>query len=164
MRGDLAQQAGVVGLLSIARAGIARARERTALTAERIGEGVQASAALRLGIRLRALAARAVTPAPAAVELGPVLEQLTQAVRTMGDRPVSVAVPAPVQALQRAAAGPVSSDMGRQLSLVENALAPLERVAKRTLQSGEENLKAMQVWQAVTEALELLQSLQKPVS
>ena len=58
VRGDLAQQAGVVGLLSIARASIARARERTALTAEHIGEGVQASAALRLGIRLRALAAR----------------------------------------------------------------------------------------------------------
>ena len=54
------------------------------------------------------------------------------------------------------------ADMGRQLSLVENALAPLERLAKRSLHSGEESLKAMQVWQAVTEAMELLQAMQRP--
>jgi hypothetical protein len=56
-------------------------------------------------------------------------------------------------------------DLGRQLSLIEGALEPLERAAKRSLQSGEESLKAMQVWQAVTEALEVLQAIaQRPVS
>ncbi|WNG17158.1 DNA repair ATPase [Cystobacter fuscus] len=116
---------------------------------------------------LRALAERSVAPAPA-VDLGPVMEQLTLAVKTMAERPVPAAVISPpAQALHRAAVNSVTSlspDLGRQLSLVENALAPLERVAKRTLQSGEDSLKAMQVWQAVTEALELLQSLQRPMS
>jgi hypothetical protein len=113
---------------------------------------------------LRALAERSVAPAPAA-DLGPVMEQLTLAVKTMAERPVpAAAVSPPAQALHRAAVTSLSPDLGRQLSLVENALAPLERVAKRTLQSGEESLKAMQVWQAVTEALELLQSLQRPMS
>jgi hypothetical protein len=112
---------------------------------------------------LRALAERSVTPAPA-VDLGPVMEQLTLAVKTMAERPLPAAVPSPAQALQRATVTSLSPDLGRQLSLVENALMPLERVAKRTLQSGEESLKAMQVWQAVTEALELLQSLQRPMS
>jgi hypothetical protein len=50
--------------------------------------------------------------------------------------------------------------VGRQLALVESALEPLERVAKRTLQSGEDSVKAMQVWQAVTQALQLLQAMQ----
>ncbi|WP_434390801.1 DNA repair ATPase [Melittangium boletus] len=137
---------------------------------------------------LRALAERSVAPAPAA-DLGPVMEQLTQAMKALAERPVAVAPMAapppadlgkymeqmsqavkvmserpPAQSLQRAAiSGPAPAELGRQLSLVENALAPLERVAKRTLQGGEENLKAMQVWQAVTEALELLQALQRPV-
>jgi hypothetical protein len=133
---------------------------------------------------LRALAERATTPAPAqTVDLGPVMEQLTQAVKAMADRqPVAApaAMPpadlgrymeqmsqavkvmaerAPAQSLQRAAAAPLPADVGRQLLLVESALAPLERLAKRTLQSGEESLKAMHVWQAVTEALELLQAM-----
>ncbi|HEX8824575.1 MAG TPA: DNA repair ATPase, partial [Archangium sp.] len=107
---------------------------------------------------LRVLAERAVAAPAQTTDMGPVMEQLTQAVRTMADRqPVAT----PAQSLQRAASAPLPADMGRQISLVENALAPLERIAKRTIQSGEESLKAMQVWQAVTEALELLQAMQR---
>jgi len=135
---------------------------------------------------LRALAERAVTAPAQTADMGPVMEQLTQAVKTMAERqPVAapVAAPpadlgrymeqmsqavksmaerAPVPSPQRAAA-PLPADLGRQIVLVESALAPLERLAKRTLQSGDESLKAMQVWQAVTEALELLQAMQRPV-
>ena len=121
------------------------------------------------------------------MDLTPVMEQLTQAVRAMAERPapaapVAAAPPAdlgrymeqmsqavkamsertPAQSLQRAATTPVPAELGRQLTLVENTLAPLERMAKRSLQSGDESLKAVQVWQAVTEALELLQTLQRP--
>ncbi len=117
---------------------------------------------------LRALAERSVAAPAQTTDLSPVMEQLTQAVRTMAERqPVAAPTSAPpadlgrAQSLQRAAAAPLPADMGRQIALVENALAPLERVAKRTLQSGEESLKAMQVWQAVTEALELLQAMQR---
>jgi hypothetical protein len=114
---------------------------------------------------LRALAERSVAAPAQAADLSPVMEQLTQAVRTMADRqPVAAPVSMPpAQSLQRAASAPLPAEMGRQLALVESALAPLERVAKRTLQGGEENLKAMQVWQAVTEALELLQAMQRPM-
>ncbi|QRO02001.1 DNA repair ATPase [Archangium violaceum] len=134
---------------------------------------------------LRALAERSVAAPAQTADLGPVMEQLTQAVKTMADRqPVAapasappadlgrymeqmsqavkvMAERAPAQSLQRAASAPLPPDVGRQLSLVESALAPLERMAKRTLQGGEENLKAMQVWQAVTEALELIQAMQR---
>jgi hypothetical protein len=111
---------------------------------------------------LRALAERSVAAPAQTADLSPVMEQLTQAVRTMADRqPVAAPPPmSPVQSLQRAAAAPLPAEMGRQLALVESALAPLERMAKRTLQGGEE-IKAMQVWQAVTEALELLQAIQR---
>jgi hypothetical protein len=134
---------------------------------------------------LRALAERAVAAPAQTVDMAPVMEQLTQAVKTMAERqPVaapaaappadlgrymeqmsqavkSMAERAPVPSPQRSAA-PLPADVGRQIVLVESALAPLERLAKRTLQSGDENLKAMQVWQAVTEALELLQAMQRP--
>jgi hypothetical protein len=129
---------------------------------------------------LRALAERAVAPAPA-VDLGPVMEQLTQAVKTLAERPAPMAAApgaappedlgrsmgAPAQALQRAATlAPLPAEMGRQLSLVENTLAPLERAAKRTIQGGEEafnSRQVMEVWQAVTEALALLKAMQRPV-
>ncbi|KFA88715.1 DNA repair ATPase [Archangium violaceum] len=136
---------------------------------------------------LRALAERAVAAPAQTVDMGPVMEQLTQAVKTMAERqPVAapVAAPpadlgrymeqmsqavksmaerAPVPSPQRTSA-PLPADLGRQIVLVENALAPLERLAKRTLQGGDESLKAMQVWQAVTEALELLQAMQRPTT
>ncbi|HYO70564.1 MAG TPA: hypothetical protein VEU33_31245, partial [Archangium sp.] len=135
---------------------------------------------------LRALAERAVAAPAQTVDMAPVMEQLTQAVKSMAERqPVAapVAAPpadlgrymeqmsqavksmaerAPVPSPQRASA-PLPAELGKQIVLVESALAPLERLAKRTLQSGDENLKAMQVWQAVTEALELLQAMQRPV-
>ncbi|XXF81186.1 DNA repair ATPase [Myxococcaceae bacterium GXIMD 01537] len=114
---------------------------------------------------LKALAERQVqAPAPVqqvqaapAADLGPYMEQLTRAISAMAERPVAVA-----PALQRAASGAIPLDVPRQLSLIEGALGPLERAAKRSLQTGEESLKAMQVWQAVTEALELLQAITNP--
>ncbi len=90
-------------------------------------------------------------PAP---DFAPYMEQLTRAIATMAERPVAVG-----PALQRAASAPMPADLPRQLTLIENALGPLERAAKRSLQTGEESLKAMQVWQAVTEAMELLQAI-----
>ena len=81
-----------------------------------------------------------------------------RAITAMADRPVAM-----VPSLQRAASAPLPVDLPRQISLLETALLPLERAAKRSLQSGEESLKAMQVWQAVTEALDLLQAItQRP--
>jgi hypothetical protein len=104
------------------------------------------------------------TPAPAASavvassDFKTYMEQLTRAITAMADRPVAIA-----PALQRAASGPLPADLPKQITLLENALLPLERAAKRSLQSGEESLKAMQVWQAVKEALEVLQAIsQRP--
>jgi hypothetical protein len=108
---------------------------------------------------LKALAERAIqaptaAPAAAAPDLGPYMEQLTKAVAAMAERPVQVA-----PALQRAAAVPSPVDLPRQVTLIQAALEPLERAAKRSLQSGEEDIKAMQVWQSVTEALALVQAM-----
>jgi hypothetical protein len=133
---------------------------------------------------LRALAEKTVAPAPAP-DLSPVVEQLTQAVKAIADRPM-VAAGAPVptadlgqymaqmsQAVKAMADRPVPqpstprepsalpADLAKQITLVESALEPLERVSKRSLQSGEESLKAMQVWQAVTEALAVLHAIQQ---
>jgi hypothetical protein len=108
---------------------------------------------------LKALAEKAIqaptaAPAAAAPDLGPYMEQLTKAVAAMAERPVQVA-----PALQRAAAVPSPIDLPRQVTLIQAALEPLERAAKRNLQSGEEDIKAMQVWQSVTEALALVQAM-----
>jgi hypothetical protein len=92
--------------------------------------------------------------AAAAPDLGLYMEQLTKAVAAMAERPVQVA-----PALQRAAAVPSPVDLPRQVTLIQAALEPLERAAKRSLQSGEEDIKAMQVWQSVTEALALVQAM-----
>ena len=103
----------------------------------------------------RAIQAPAVVPAAAAPQdLGPYMEQLTKAVAAMAERPVEVA-----PALQRAASTQMVADLPRQVSLIQAALEPLERAAKRSLQSGEEDIKAMQVWQSVTEALALVQAM-----
>jgi hypothetical protein len=133
---------------------------------------------------LRALAERTVTPAPAP-DLGPVVEQLTQAVKAIADRPmVAAAAPVPTadlgqymaqmsQAVKAMAdrplpapstpreVSPLPADLAKQINLVESALEPLERLSKRNLQTGEEGLKAMQVWQAVTEALAVLHAIQQ---
>jgi len=102
----------------------------------------------------RSLQAPAAAPVAAAAppDLGPYMEQLTKAVATMSERQVQMG-----PALQRAASAPMPVDLPRQVALIQAALEPLERAAKRSLQSGEEDLKAMQVWQSVTEALALVQ-------
>jgi hypothetical protein len=111
---------------------------------------------------LKALAERAPQPAAAqapaasAPDLAPYMEQLTKAVAAMAERPVAVA-----PSLARAASVQIP-DLPRQVSLIQAALEPLERAAKRSLQVGQEDLKAMQVWQAVTEALELVQAMTQP--
>ena len=80
------------------------------------------------------------------------MEQLTKVVAAMSERQVQMG-----PALQRAASAPMPVDLPRQVALIQAALEPLERAAKRSLQAGEEDLKAMQVWQSVTEALALVQ-------
>ncbi|WNG47046.1 AAA family ATPase [Archangium minus] len=162
------------------------ARRETPVPVVQVSPGTDLTPYLQhLAKVLKVLAERSVAAPAQTADLGPVMEQLTQAVRTMAERqPVSAPASAPpadlgrymeqmsqavktmaerspAQSLQRAAATPLPADVGRQIMLVESALAPLERLAKRTLQGGEENLKAMQVWQAVTEALELLQAMQR---
>jgi hypothetical protein len=101
----------------------------------------------------RSLQAPAAAPAPAA-DFTPYMEQLTKAMATMAERPVQVA-----PALARAASAPMPVDLPRQVSLIQAALEPLERAAKHSLQQGEEDIKAMQVWQTVTEALALVQAM-----
>lgn len=111
-------------------------------------------------VQVQAAPVAAPSASATAPDFGPYMEQLTRAITAMAERPVAMG-----PALQRAASAPMPQDLGRQLSLIEGALEPLERAAKRSLQSGEESLKAMQVWQAVTEALEVLQAIaQRPVS
>ncbi|MBN1209878.1 MAG: DNA repair ATPase [Myxococcaceae bacterium] len=104
----------------------------------------------------RALQAPAAAPA-AAPDLGPYMEQLTKAVAAMAERPVQVA-----PALARSASGPLPVDLPRQIALIQNALEPLEKLARRSLQLGEEDIKPMQVWQAVTEALDLVRAITQP--
>ncbi|MDC0706952.1 DNA repair ATPase [Stigmatella sp. ncwal1] len=109
---------------------------------------------------LKALTERSLQPAAAPAgnsassDLGPFMEQLTKAVTAMAERPVAVA-----PALVRSASAPLPVDLPRQITLIQTALEPLERAAKRSLQLGSEDVKAMQVWQAVTEALELVQAI-----
>lgn len=95
-------------------------------------------------------------PAP---DLGPYMAQLSKALTALADRPVSVAMPSPAESLQRAASGPSPAELSRQIELVEGALLPLERAARRNVQGEGEGIKALQVWQGVTEALELLRGM-----
>ncbi|RKH33665.1 AAA family ATPase [Corallococcus praedator] len=97
-------------------------------------------------------------PAP---DFGPYLAQLSHAITALADRPVSVSMPAqsPAESLQRAASGPSPAELSRQIELVEGALLPLERAARRNVQGEGEGIKALQVWQGITEALELLRGM-----
>ncbi|CAM3446762.1 AAA family ATPase [Corallococcus sp. ZKHCc1 1396] len=97
-------------------------------------------------------------PAP---DFGPYLAQLSHAITALADRPVSVSMPAPspAESLQRAASGPTPAELSRQIELVEGALLPLERAARRNVQGEGEGIKALQVWQGITEALELLRGM-----
>ncbi|MCY1047004.1 DNA repair ATPase [Corallococcus sp. bb12-1] len=97
-------------------------------------------------------------PAP---DFGPYLAQLSHAITALADRPVSVSMPtpSPAESLQRAASGPSPAELSRQIELVEGALLPLERAARRNVQGEGEGIKALQVWQGITEALELLRGM-----
>ncbi|RKG91969.1 DNA repair ATPase [Corallococcus terminator] len=97
-------------------------------------------------------------PAP---DFGPYLAQLSHAITALADRPVSVSMPTPsaAESLQRAASGPSPAELSRQIELVEGALLPLERAARRNVQGEGEGIKALQVWQGITEALELLRGM-----
>ncbi|MDY7231563.1 DNA repair ATPase [Hyalangium rubrum] len=109
---------------------------------------------------LKALAERSLQPATApvasapAADMAPYMEQLTKAVAAMAERPVQVA-----PALARAASGALPVDLPRQLVLIQDALEPLERAAKRSLQTNQEALSPMQVWQAIDQALELVKAI-----
>jgi hypothetical protein len=50
-------------------------------------------------------------------------------------------------------------DLPRQIALIQDALEPLERAAKRSLQTGQQDLNAMQVWQAIDQALDLVKAI-----
>ncbi|MFP2908947.1 hypothetical protein ACLESD_28645, partial [Pyxidicoccus sp. 3LFB2] len=96
-------------------------------------------------------------PAP---DFGPYMEQLSRAIATLADRPVNVSASVPAEALQRTAvAGPSPAELSRQIELVEGVLLPLERASRRAIQGEGEGVKSLQVWQNVTEALELLRSM-----
>ncbi|RKH60736.1 DNA repair ATPase [Corallococcus llansteffanensis] len=99
-------------------------------------------------------------PVPAqAPDFGPYLAQLSHAITALADRPVSVSMPSQAESLQRAASGPTPAELSRQIELVEGALLPLERAARRNVQGEGEGIKALQVWQGITEALELLRGM-----
>ncbi|NTX57433.1 DNA repair ATPase [Myxococcus sp. CA039A] len=116
---------------------------------------------------LKALTERVATSAQAPVvqqapaqDFGPYMEQLSRALAALADRPVNVSAQMPAEALQRAAvAGPSPAELSRQIELVEGVLLPLERASRRAVQGEGENVKSLQVWQNVTEALELLRSM-----
>ncbi|GEN10490.1 ATPase family associated with various cellular activities (AAA) [Myxococcus fulvus] len=115
---------------------------------------------------LKALTERAATPVQAPVvqapaqDFGPYLDQLSRALAALADRPVNVSAQVPAEALQRTAvAGPSPAELSRQIELVEGVLLPLERASRRAVQGEGEGVKSLQVWQNVTEALELLRSM-----
>ncbi|MCP3060326.1 DNA repair ATPase [Myxococcus sp. K38C18041901] len=115
---------------------------------------------------LKALTERAALPAQAPVvqapsqDFGPYLDQLSRALAALADRPVNVSAQVPAEALQRTAvAGPSPAELSRQIELVEGVLLPLERASRRAVQGEGEGVKSLQVWQNVTEALELLRSM-----
>ncbi|MCP3142025.1 DNA repair ATPase [Pyxidicoccus xibeiensis] len=115
----------------------------------------------RVALQAQQPAAAVVAPASAsAPDFGPYMEQLSRAIAALADRPVNVSASVPAEALQRtAAAGPSPAELSRQIELVEGVLLPLERASRRAVQGEGEGVKSLQVWQNVTEALELLRSM-----
>ncbi len=130
----------------------------------------------RLESVLRVVAQRAVQPpqqpqpqrpsAEPSVDLSPYLERLDEVLRALAERPLAVNA----EALQRAAspsAAPSSSGptitpahYDRQIDLVQRALAPLARIARRTLRDeGGGSIRSIEVWRHVNEALQLLQTI-----
>jgi geranylgeranyl pyrophosphate synthase len=82
------------------------------------------------------------------------LDHLTKAVAPIAQRPVQVA-----PSHSPAASGAKPEDLPTQIALNQDALQPLDRAAKRTLQTGRESHSAMQVWQAIDQALDLVKAL-----
>ncbi|MBD0320931.1 MAG: DNA repair protein, partial [Gemmatimonadetes bacterium] len=115
--------------------------------------------ALTERVATQALAPAQAAPA-AAPDFGPYMEQLSRAIAALAERPVNVSAQVPAEALQRSAlAGMSPAELSRQIELVEGVLLPLERAARRAVQGEGEGIKSLQVWQNVTEALELLRGM-----
>ncbi len=114
---------------------------------------------------------------PPPVDLTPWLARLEEVLRTLAERPLQAQIPAEVLQQAVASAPPPTSATAapgtgatvppayydRQIELVQRALAPLARVARRSIkEEGGGSIRAMQVWQHVSEALQLLQSIPPP--
>jgi hypothetical protein len=97
------------------------------------------------------------------VDLSPYLDRLEEVLRALAERPVAI----PAEALQRAATAPAPAGptvtpahYDRQIELVQRALAPLARLARRSLrEEGGGAIRSMEVWRHVNEALQLLQTI-----
>jgi hypothetical protein len=115
----------------------------------------------RVAVQAQQPAAPTVVAAQApAPDFGPYMEQLSRAISALAERPVNVSASVSAEALQRTAvAGPSPAELSRQIELVEGVLLPLERASRRAIQGEGEGVKSLQVWQNVTEALELLRSM-----
>jgi hypothetical protein len=116
--------------------------------------------ALTERVAAQAQQAPVVATSAAAPDFGPYMEQLSRAIAALAERPVNVSASVPAEALQRSAlTGPSPAELSRQIELVEGVLLPLERASRRAVQGEGEGVKSLQVWQNVTEALELLRSM-----
>ncbi|HZI13640.1 MAG TPA: AAA family ATPase, partial [Myxococcus sp.] len=116
--------------------------------------------ALTERVAAQAQQAPVVTAPAAAPDFGPYMEQLSRAIAALAERPVNVSASVPAEALQRSVlTGPSPAELSRQIELVEGVLLPLERASRRAVQGEGEGVKSLQVWQNVTEALELLRSM-----
>ncbi|MBX5482196.1 MAG: DNA repair ATPase [Myxococcaceae bacterium] len=103
---------------------------------------------------------------PAAPDLTPYLMRLEEVLRAIAERPTSLSAEVLQEAVRRAPAPDARPDPAaydRQVELVQRALAPLARMARRSLkEEGGGSLRAIQVWQHVNEALQLLQAIPPP--
>ncbi|MBI3181029.1 MAG: DNA repair ATPase [Myxococcales bacterium] len=131
----------------------------------RSAEAAQArpSGANELSPRLEALvgAVRELSQSSRAsgAELAPQLEALRAAVLEVAKASSPPAIPPGLSYKQRAAAS-LPEEVGKQLQLVQEMLAPLAKEARRTLQTGGDgHLDAMQVWKQVNEAIELIKAM-----
>ena len=110
-------------------------------------------------------AAPSAPPPAIQLDLSPYLDRLDEVLRTLAERPAEL----PAEALQRAAAAqpagpagatPTPAHYDRQVELVQRALAPLARMARRSLrEQGGGAIRSMEVWRHVNEALQLLQTI-----
>jgi hypothetical protein len=101
--------------------------------------------------------APAAAPAAPAMDLAPILDKLTDAVRAMADKPASAAAtPLGPPGLQPRGAAAVQ----KHVALLRERLEPLAQAARQALHGGANGqLDAVIVWQRVGEALEVLQAM-----